>query len=249
MRVLLTFFCTAVLAVGLAFAWPDLMIKPGELTPGHRGLDRDCLRCHTPLRGAAESCLQCHAVADIGRRTTQGAPLPARGLRKVAFHAGLAVTDCTACHALHIGVRHRRARAFEHELLQAAVRADCAACHGSDTPRDALHQRLDGGCGSCHGTGGWRPATFDHSRSFRFDSHHPADCNVCHTDRTTFASYTCYGCHEHEPAQIAAEHREEGIFRIADCARCHRSGEEDEAEGRREGGSGGEEGEGGEHDD
>jgi hypothetical protein len=244
MRVQLTFTGTVVLAVGLAVALPDLMIKPGELTAGHRALDRDCLRCHTPLQGAAtESCLMCHALTDIGRRTTQGVPLPASGVRRVAFHAGLATTDCMACHALHLGTRHRRAPAFEHALLQEAVRADCAACHGAEKPRDVLHESLAGGCGACHGTAGWRPATFDHTRFFRFDAHHPAQCAVCHTDRTTFVDYTCYGCHEHEPARIAAEHREEGIFRIADCAGCHRSGEEDEAKGRRDGGSGGEEGE------
>jgi len=29
--------------------------------------------------------------------------------------------------------------------------------------------------------------------------------------------YTCYGCHEHQPAQIITEHREEGIPSIENC--------------------------------
>lgn len=233
---------------------------------------------------AAANCLRCHKLEDIGRRTTTGAPLPATGSRKIAFHASLANTDCMECHTVHASVRHRREIAFQHDLLAAAVRKDCGSCHLGEKPADALHQRLQVGCaschstgawrpasfdhgsltsvsncischqadrpddelhrqasdtcGTCHGTGSWRPATFDHARYFRFDANHPATCRTCHTDSRSFATYTCYGCHEHAPARIAAEHREEGISNFQDCSRCHRSGEEDEAEGRgrREGG-------------
>jgi hypothetical protein len=45
-----------------------------------------------------------------------------------------------------------------------------------------------------------------------------------------YASYTCYGCHEHSRSKIRAEHIEEGIRNYENCVECHRSGDEDEAE-------------------
>ncbi|HEX7185835.1 MAG TPA: class III cytochrome C family protein [Thermoanaerobaculia bacterium] len=233
MRLLIATVATLVLSLVLAVTYPDVMIKPGQLSEGHRSLDRDCLRCHALAQGAsAANCLRCHHLVDIGRRTTAGAPLPATGSRKVAFHASLANTDCMECHTVHASARHRQEVVFQHDLLAVADRQNCGACHQQDRPEDELHRQGSDSCGTCHGTRAWRPATFDHARYFRFDANHPADCRVCHTDSRSFAAYTCYGCHEHAPARIAAEHREEGISNFEDCARCHRSGEEDEAEGR-----------------
>jgi len=49
-------------------------------------------------------------------------------------------------------------------------------------------------------------------------------------------AYTCYGCHEHTPAKIRAEHEEEGIRDFSDCVQCHRSAQEEPRERGREGG-------------
>ncbi|HEX6902934.1 MAG TPA: cytochrome c3 family protein [Thermoanaerobaculia bacterium] len=290
MRLLLILAVTLILSLALAVAYPDVMIKPGELSAGHRGLERACLGCHAPIRGASSaSCLSCHKLDRIGRATTAGLPLPAERFAKLRFHAGLRETDCMRCHTLHASVRHRKEATFQHALLAPAVRGDCRSCHLDRKPADELHSRLNDGCGSCHNTAAWksavfdhralasgtdcaachgkdkpedelhprvtkscvychttkrwRPAKFDHNRYFRFDANHPADCQVCHTDGSTFSIYTCYGCHEHSPAGILAEHREEGIRNVENCARCHRSGQENEAEG------GGEQREGEEEDD
>lgn len=282
MRWLIAVVGTLVLSLVLVVQYPDVMIKPGPLSEGHRSLDRDCFRCHAWLQGAVTaSCLRCHKLDDIGRRTTAGVLLPATGPRKVAFHASLADTECMACHTLHASVRHRKEVIFRHELLAATARERCAACHAGEKPADALHRRVQVGCASCHQPGGWRPAsfdhealtsasncischrtdkpedglhrqvsdlcgtchatrswrpaTFDHARYFRFDSNHPSSCNLCHTDSGSYRTYTCYGCHEHSPARIAAEHREEGIRSFENCVRCHRSGQEAEGEGHGEG--------------
>lgn len=52
--------------------------------------------------------------------------------------------------------------------------------------------------------------------------------------------YTCYGCHEHTPANMQAKHREEGVSESLDnCVRCHRSASGELAgTGQREGGKG-----------
>ncbi len=243
MRLLLILAVTLILSLALAIAYPDVMIKPGKLSDGHRSLERDCFGCHAPIRGASSaSCLSCHKLKRIGRVTTAGVPLPTDRFRKLRFHEGLSDADCMRCHTLHASVRHRKTATFQHELLTAEFRSECQSCHLEQKPADELHSRLTDRCGSCHKTAAWKPATFDHGRYFRFDVNHPADCRACHTDRSTFSTYTCYGCHEHSPAGILAEHREEGIREIQNCARCHRSGNEDEAEGRGEGWEGGDEG-------
>jgi hypothetical protein len=42
----------------LAFVYPQLMVAPGKLIPGHKQLEADCFACHTPLLGASsELCI------------------------------------------------------------------------------------------------------------------------------------------------------------------------------------------------
>ena len=65
---------------------------------------------------------------------------------------------------------------------------------------------------------------FDHDKSFLLDADHKVQCSTCHT-KNNYSTYTCYGCHEHTPDRIRAEHREEGIRDLDNCVRCHRSAE------------------------
>ena len=56
---------------GLVFAYPHLMVRPGNLIPDHTKLEQDCFACHTPMLGAqSHKCVTCHKVKDIGIRTT-----------------------------------------------------------------------------------------------------------------------------------------------------------------------------------
>ena len=84
MRLLLILAVTLILFLALALAYPDVMIKPGKLSEGHRSLERDCFGCHAPIRGASSvSCLSCHKLEGIGR--VSGVLLLAlRSLRRAA---------------------------------------------------------------------------------------------------------------------------------------------------------------------
>jgi hypothetical protein len=126
-----------VVLVGLAFAYPHLMVSPGPLIPGHASLAIDCFACHAPLRGAtAGRCIACHAVADIGLRTTKGAPIQAAKTGrstplKMSFHQELTEQNCVACHSDHAGPRltqHSR-KSFSHAMLRTATRENCDSCH------------------------------------------------------------------------------------------------------------------------
>lgn len=214
----------AVLA--LAFAYPHLMLSPGALVSGHAELATDCFACHAPLRGArSERCIECHALPDIGLRTTRGIPIATRTV-KTSFHQELIEQDCMACHSDHAGPRltQRSRKPFSHTLLRVAVRERCEACHRS--PADSLHRRISGNCQQCHEQTRWKPATFDHARLFVLDRDHDTDCVTCHAGND-YSRYTCYGCHEHRPDKVRAEHLEEGIRDFENCVECHRSAEEE----------------------
>lgn len=218
--------------IALAFMYPHLMVAPGPVIPAHTEIASDCFACHAPFKGVtADRCIACHRVADIGVRSTRGVPV-ARRAGVIAFHQSLTEPNCMACHSDHSGpqlVKTSKPR-FDHALLKAEIRGQCATCHVA--PKTQLHAQAGKNCATCHSQTAWKPATFDHSRFFSLTGPHAASCATCHVGGDT-SRYTCFGCHEHQPAQIRAEHAEEGILNIENCARCHRSGS-------REGGEGGE---------
>ena len=225
----------ALLAV--VFAYPHLMVSPGPLVPAHAEITTDCFACHAPLRGAAaDRCVACHALPDIGLRTTKGTALPAPAL-KASFHQELIEQDCMACHGDHAGpklTQHGR-KAFSHALLRAATSERCSSCHTA--PRNDFHRNLTVECGQCHTSAAWKPATFEHDKFFLLDRDHNATCVTCHTGND-FKRYTCYGCHEHTPANVRRKHEDEGIRNFENCVECHRSasgepGGKESGEGRK----------------
>jgi len=158
-----TIVANLLVLVGLAFAYPQLMISPGPLVAGHTELATDCFACHTAWQGAtAQKCTSCHALPDIGLRTPNGTALPQRGL-KTSFHQQLSEQNCMACHSDHAGpklTKHSR-KPFSHALLLPAARQDCETCHAK--PTNTMHSALTVDCVQCHQTDAWKPATFAHA--------------------------------------------------------------------------------------
>jgi len=212
----------------LTFSNPQLMISPGEPIAAHKEFATDCFACHTPFFGSqAEKCIECHKVAEIGITTTKGLPI-GKEKKNVAFHQKLIEENCVACHSDHRGVMpFRPISQFSHQLLVPNLQKQCGGCH--QVPGDALHRKIKGNCGQCHSQKSWLPATFDHTKYFRFDRDHDAECITCHVNNN-YGSYTCYGCHEHSRSNIREEHVEEGIYDYENCTDCHRSADEHEAE-------------------
>lgn len=215
--------------MALAFVVPHLMLSPGPVITAHAEINTDCFACHQPWRGAsAPLCIGCHALPDIGLRTTKGVAITkmsAPPRLKVAFHQDLLQQDCMACHSDHQSPRFTQPgrTSFSHALLRPAVRQQCENCHAK--PADRLHQGVTGDCLACHGQDAWKPATFDHAEFFVLDRDHNVECATCHTATQkggSYSTYSCYGCHEHTPANIRAEHEEEGIRDFEDCMECHR---------------------------
>jgi hypothetical protein len=213
----------------LSFTYPDLMVAPGKLIPGHKQLNTDCFACHGPFGGAdSERCINCHKPANIGRLTTLGLAI-VKPLTSTQFHQNLISTDCVACHSDHAGVKvYRKNGHFNHALLKLETNEQCQNCHKS--PNDSLHQKITGKCSQCHNQNKWLPATFNHVKYFMLDSDHNARCVTCHV-RDDYKRYTCYGCHEHTQSSIRSKHIEEGIRDFDNCVKCHRSANEDDIQG------------------
>jgi hypothetical protein len=208
--------------LGLAFAYPHLMVSPGPLVPAHSELTTNCFACHAPFRGAAaERCTTCHALPDIGLRTTKGLLISQKAGR-VSFHQALIQQDCMACHSDHplATLTPRSHPRFSHALLRAEVRGRCETCHSP--PNNEVHRDLSAGCAQCHSSDAWKPATFDHAKLFVLDRDHNVPCVTCHLNNN-YKSYTCYGCHEHQRDKIRTKHIEEGIRNLENCVTCHRS--------------------------
>ena len=223
----------------LAVALPRQMLSPGALGQGHAELAEDCFACHVPWHGSvADKCIGCHAVATIGLRTVKGLPLAQtqqkaqqKPQHRPPFHQALASPDCMGCHSEHAVPRLAPVAEFTfvHALLNQGISANCAGCHTA--PLGDLHRSAGTACAQCHVQTGWKPATFDHARFFPLTGDHKAPCATCHVGNAT-SSYTCYGCHEHQPAGILAKHRRERIANIDNCVACHRGGHQTREEGR-----------------
>jgi hypothetical protein len=216
--------------IALAFIYPHFMVSPGAVITGHADIATDCFACHAPLRGASPArCVTCHTLADIGLRSTQGEPIRNAKV-KTSFHQELVEQNCMACHSDHAGPKltQRSRKPFSHAMLGSTVREDCKTCHKA--PVNNLHRLATGNCSQCHTQKAWKPATFDHAKSFVLDRDHNVACTTCHVNND-YKRYTCYGCHEHTVENIQRKHRKERISNIDNCVRCHRSADGEGREG------------------
>jgi hypothetical protein len=193
--------------------------KPAINASFHQQLnEQNCIACHSDhgrvtkqhfshalLRAATrDNCVTCHAA-------------PSNDL-----HRDLRVT-CNQCHS----TEHWKPATFDHTLLPPATLARCESCHKA--PSDDFHRQITAACTQCHSPQRWKPSTFEHARYFVLDRNHNTTCATCHTNND-FTRYTCFGCHEHTPANIRAKHEEEGIRNFDNCVSCHRSADDEGGE-------------------
>jgi hypothetical protein len=198
-------------AFSLSGAHTDVACEACHVNGVFKGTPQDCFSCHQADDAHAgqfgQDCAQCHTPEGWENASFDHslAAFPLTGA-----HLSVACTDC------HTGGVYK------------GTPQECSACHAEPV----YHQGLFGSdCAACHETASWSPALYNQAHTFPFN--HGASgissCRTCHPG--SLATYDCYTCHEHNPAEIESKHREEGISNFQDCARCHPTGQKEEGEG------------------
>ena len=198
----------------------------------YAGEPLNCESCHQQERFATQrlDCVSCHAQADHDG---------------MAAHLEQFGQDCLACHD-----GQDRMSDFDHNLVYPleGAHADlpCEACHqeygytcGPLTCNvchadPEIHLGLFGlDCERCHTASAWQPAELTR-HDFRLDhgGEGQVACETCHV--ATYQENTCYGCHDHQPADMEQVHLAEGLPEYEDCQACHPTGAAGEAARQRE---------------
>lgn len=175
-------------------------VDAGSCAACHGSQDAGFMQQHAAQYGSA--CMECHDGRDRMRNFDHQAVFPLEG-----SHAQIACLDC------HKG-----------GVYQTAT-PRCVECHAEP----AIHVGFFGQeCQECHSSTAWSPA-FLKVHSFPLDHGEGGliACQTCHT--VSYVEYTCYGCHEHQPDEIAREHLEEGVSpaELPNCTQCHPNGREE----------------------
>jgi hypothetical protein len=188
-----------------------------KLTGKHANVACDKCHVNNVFKGTPQACAGCHSKDDA--------------------HKGVFGTDCAKCHT----PEDWKQATFDHnlpvfKLTGAHVKVACDKCHVNNVfkgtpqtcaachPEPDVHKGAFGtDCAQCHTTTTWQGATFNHAFPLNHGRQGTQPCARCHTP-PNYRAYTCYNCHEHDPARIASRHRGEGIAQFDDCVRCHPTG-------------------------
>lgn len=190
------------------------------------GRPDDCHDCHAGARYGPDSvaCYDCHHERDP---------------EYLAGHTGQYGSACLDCHDGRdrmVDLDHSAVYALDGAHAEAecldchgekflAAGRDCVDCH-EDPEVHAGEFGLD--CARCHTAVAWEPAELRlHTFELDHGSEEAVECETCHTG--TYAIYTCYGCHDHQPGDMQTVHDAEGIVELEPCGECHPTGQPDEA--------------------
>lgn len=180
-------------------------------TPDYRFDQTLCKNCHADIDAAfmaqhladfGPDCLACHDGSGAMTAFDHNALFVLDGA-----HANL---ECIDCHV-------------NHQFKD--IGSDCLTCHAEP---EVHRGQFGADCIACHTTTAWSPALLlEHAFPLDHGSRTESECQVCHP--ANYVTYTCYGCHEHDPARVQREHQEEGIRDFENCIECHPTGREGEA--------------------
>ena len=199
-----------------------------------------CTACHSDgvFKGKPTTCVSCHQ-AEYARTTTP--PHAAAGF----------ANTCATCHAttswLTATFNHSTATTFP--LTGVHTNTPCASCHGDgvykgkstacaschtpeyNTTTNPNHKTavFPMTCESCHTTGTWLGATFDHDPTY-FPIYSGAHrnrwtkCSDCHTSSSDFKVFTCTTCHLQGPMDSKHRGKSGYVYQSSRCYSCHPRG-------------------------
>ncbi len=174
-----------------------------------KGMPSDCYSCHSEddEHGGkfGTDCSTCHTPSDWENATFD------HGRTNFPLDGAHTSVACENCHANNVF---------------AGTPSDCFACHAEPVSHAG---QFGTECAACHSTNAWTPASFNGQQHiFPLDHGEGGNvsCATCHP--SSYQTYTCYGCHEHNESNVRSEHLEEGISDFQNCTECHADGREHE---------------------
>ena len=219
-------------------AWMPALFD-GQLFDHESGTAFSLVRHRVDYSGATLACQGCHSPSDFDVSLdickTCHAEKASEFMEEHTQQFGAACLDC------HDGID--RLSDFDHAsrfpLQGRHAEIECESCHEEKvfrgTPTECVHchaePEIHAGffglkCDYCHTADAWTPAQI-RMHTFPLDHGRQPDlaCQVCHVQ--VYQEYTCYGCHEHQPEEIAESHRRLSISAadLPNCSGCHPVGD------------------------
>lgn len=201
----------------------------------YAGQPLTCLGCHpNGLKYfEAGTCVNCHTRDDL---LFMEQHLDFYGFACLACHDGVdRLGDFDHATVFPLEGRHASTACENCHLASAAGRVfkgtplECYQCH----TEPQIHAGFFGlQCGWCHTTEAWVPARLSqHDFPLDHGDQGVLECQLCHTD--TYTIYTCFGCHEHQQAEVTETHLAEGVSsdELPNCTQCHPAGARAEKSG------------------
>lgn len=181
-----------IVVIGLMYAYPHVMLNPGDLVTGHQNVRSDCFACHKPFWGISnEKCISCHKVSEIVSNKTDSTRT-----KKILFHKSLTDQECSSCHTDHNGINPLNSISkFSHELVTGDLINNCNSCH--EIPADNRHIKYKTECKSCHTTKKW--SEIDNFKHEYILDNELNNCTSCHNnpgdELHSGISENCRVCH------------------------------------------------------
>jgi hypothetical protein len=183
-----------------------------------------CVNCHLAKYNATTNpnhvaagfpmaCETCHSTTTWTGATFDHSKT---GFALTGVHT---TTPCASC---HVG--------GNYNLTSAA----CYGCHKKEYDTTTNPNHLAAGfpttCETCHTTTQWTGATFAHTQFPIYSGAHQKSvwntCNVCHTNPSNYAVFSCIGCHEHDKTRMDPKHSgvKGYVYNSLNCYSCHPQG-------------------------
>ncbi len=191
---------------------------------GYAGTPADCYSCHsTDFAGVSDpnhvqnnfshTCTDCHTTTAWNPTTFDHSTT---GFALTGAHI---TASCVACHSSGY----------------TGTPTACFACHNTDYQGTTDPNHTAAGfptdCQTCHTTSGWAPANWDHDSQYFpiYSGTHAgrwSTCADCHVVPSSFATFECIDCHEHNRTDTDARHTGVRNYQYLStaCYSCHPTG-------------------------
>lgn len=188
----------------------------------YAGTPTDCYACHQSSfesvtdpnhvqSGFSHVCLTCHTTNGW---TPSSFDHSSTGFQLTGAHA---TAQCLACHASGYS----------------GTPSNCYACHQTAYDATSNPSHTAAGfpvtCETCHSANAWTPSSWNHDALYfpiNSGAHSNVACAECHVTPSSYATFECILCHQHERTTTDTKHSsvQDYQYLSSACYACHPRG-------------------------